>query len=129
LLCGRIIFRPHRSTTYVDAACCYRSSSVVCRSVGLSVTVVSPAKMAEPIEMPFGMRTRVGPRKYVGLLGGDEHWRHMANAIEPSIMVHVRRWCNLLSNYFDQPNHVVSKNRQPSFTPYGNRPTSFPSSD
>ena len=28
--------RPHRSTTYVDAAYCYRPSSVVCRSVGLS---------------------------------------------------------------------------------------------
>jgi len=28
--------------------------------VGLSVTVVSPAKMAEPIKMPFGLKTRVG---------------------------------------------------------------------
>ena len=32
-----IILRPHRSTTYVDAACCYRPSSVVCRSVCRSV--------------------------------------------------------------------------------------------
>jgi len=32
-----IIIRPHRSTTYVDAAYCYRPSRVVCRSVGLSV--------------------------------------------------------------------------------------------
>ena len=31
------IIRPHRSTTYVDAAYSYRPSSVVCRSVGLSV--------------------------------------------------------------------------------------------
>jgi len=29
-------FRPHRSTTHVDAACCYRPSSVVCRSICLS---------------------------------------------------------------------------------------------
>jgi len=28
-----IIIRPHRSTTYVDAAYCYRPSGVVCRSV------------------------------------------------------------------------------------------------
>jgi len=28
-----LIIRPHRSTTHVDAACCYRPSSVVCRSV------------------------------------------------------------------------------------------------
>jgi len=30
-----IIIRPHRSTTYIDAAYCYRRSSVVCLSVGL----------------------------------------------------------------------------------------------
>jgi len=44
-------FRPHRSTTYIDAAYCYRWSSVVCLSVpvGLSVTIVSFAKMAEHI--------------------------------------------------------------------------------
>jgi len=30
------LLRPHGSTTYTDAACCYRPSSVVCRSVSLS---------------------------------------------------------------------------------------------
>jgi len=54
---------------YVDAACCYQPSSVVCRSVGLSVTLVSPAKMAAPIEMSFGLRTWVSPRNHV-LHGG-----------------------------------------------------------
>jgi len=34
-------------------------------SVGLSVTLVSPAKTAEPIEMPLELRTRVGPGNYV----------------------------------------------------------------
>jgi len=29
------------------------------------VTVVNPAKTTEPIEMPFGLRTRVGPRNNV----------------------------------------------------------------
>jgi len=43
------ISRPHRTTTFVDAAYCYRPSSMVCRSV----TLVRPAKMAEPIKMPF----------------------------------------------------------------------------
>jgi len=38
---------------------------VVCWSVCLSVTIVSPAKTAELIEMPFGMWTRVSPRDYV----------------------------------------------------------------
>jgi len=32
-------------------------TDVVAWSVGLSVTIVSPAKTAEPIEMPFGLRT------------------------------------------------------------------------
>jgi len=31
-----IIIRPHRSSTYVDAACCYQPSSMVCLSVCLS---------------------------------------------------------------------------------------------
>jgi len=31
-----IFIRPHRTTTYVDAAYCYRPSSVVCRSVCVS---------------------------------------------------------------------------------------------
>jgi len=35
------------------------------RSVGLSVTTVSPAKAAELIEILFGMWTRVGPRNHV----------------------------------------------------------------
>ena len=52
------IFRPHRSTTYVDAAYSYRPSSM---SVGLSVTLVIPAKTAALIELPFGLRTWVGP--------------------------------------------------------------------
>jgi len=37
----------------------------VCWSVGLSVTLVSPAKAAEPMEMPFELRTWVGPRDHV----------------------------------------------------------------
>jgi len=51
---------------YVDAAYCYRPSSVVCGlSVGLSVTLVSPTKTAEPIEMPFGLWAWMGPRNRV----------------------------------------------------------------
>jgi len=38
-------------------------------SVGLSVTLVSPAKTAAPIELPFGLRTWVGPGNHV--LDGD----------------------------------------------------------
>jgi len=53
---------------YIDAAYCYRPSSVVC----WSVTLVNPAKTTEPIDMLFGLRTRVGRRNYV-LDGGHRH--------------------------------------------------------
>ena len=56
-----LLFRPHCSTTCIDAAYCYRPSSVVC----LSVTVVTFAKTAELIEMPFGLWTLMGPRNHV----------------------------------------------------------------
>ena len=52
---------------YVDAAYSYRPSSVVCRSV----TLVNSAKTAAPIELPFGLRTWVGPGNHV-LDGGPD---------------------------------------------------------
>jgi len=36
-----------------------------CLSVGLTVTLVSPAHTAGPIEMPFELWTRVGPGNHV----------------------------------------------------------------
>jgi len=62
LLLGRIVVLP----TYVDAAYCNRVTDRVACSVGLSVgrsvTLMSPAKTADTIEMPFRSRTRVGLR-------------------------------------------------------------------
>jgi len=55
----------HHSNTDVDVVYCYTPSSMICWSVGQSVTIASRAKMAEPIEMPFGLWTRVGPRNHV----------------------------------------------------------------
>jgi len=51
------------ASQYVDAACCYRPT--IPWSVGRSVILVSRAKTAEPIEIPSGLRTWVGPRKHV----------------------------------------------------------------
>jgi len=43
----------------IDAACCY----TCCKHVlGVLGTRLSCAKMAEPIEMPFGGRIHVGPK-------------------------------------------------------------------
>ena len=73
----RSIFRPHCSTMYVDTAYCYRPCSVVCLSVtlsvGLSAILVSPAKTAKPIEMPFGLRTLVGRGNHVLNRDPDTH--------------------------------------------------------
>jgi len=52
---------------------------VVC----LSITSVSPAKTAEPIEMPFGLRTRLDPTKHVLDVGKVERWHNLANTIKP----------------------------------------------
>jgi len=40
----------------------------------LSVTLVSPAKTAAPIEIPFGLKTRVGPGNHVLDGGPDTPW-------------------------------------------------------
>jgi len=40
-------------------------AQTVSLSVSLSVTVISPAKMVEPIEMLFGMWTWVDPKNYL----------------------------------------------------------------
>jgi len=64
--------------------------------VGLSVTVVSPAKTAEPIELPFGLWTRVTQGSVMLHVGAHSH--HVLNKMEPSM-------CGgdaaFLSNYFD----------------------------
>jgi len=44
---------------------------------------VSCVKTTEPIEMPFGLWTRVGRRKHV--LHVRAHWRRLANTTEPSV--------------------------------------------
>jgi len=53
---------------YVDAPIV---TDQVVWSVGLSVTLVSPAKTAELIEMPFGLRSWVGPWNHVLDRGPD----------------------------------------------------------
>jgi len=59
-------FRLHRRTMYVDMAYCYRRTSVVCRSVCLSVYHTTElCKNGEPIEMPFGLRTQVDTGNHV----------------------------------------------------------------
>jgi len=68
--------------------------------------------MSEPIEMPFGFRTRMGPKNYVlDGVQGRCHGNHFCLSIygctlappgEYDWTVRVRRRCGLMSNYFDQ---------------------------
>jgi len=56
------ITRLHCSTVYIDAAYCYRPSIMICRSVCHSH---EPCKMAETIEIPFGLWARMGLRNRI----------------------------------------------------------------
>ena len=58
------IFRLYHCTKYVVSAYCYRPSST--RSDGDNT--------AESVEMPFGLRTRVGPGNHVLDGGLDPPW-------------------------------------------------------
>ena len=58
-------------SAYVDAACSYRRNSVICLSV---FHTNEPCKTAEPIKMPFGLRTRVGQGNHVLDGGPDPPW-------------------------------------------------------
>jgi len=62
-----IIIRPHRSTWPIV-------TDGVAWSVGLSVTIVIPAKTAEPIKMPFGLWILVCHRNHELDGGPDHHW-------------------------------------------------------
>jgi len=57
---------------------------------------VNCLKTAEPTEMPFWLRTSVGPRKHV--LDGGAHWRNLSNSIEPSMCCGDAAFS---SNYFE----------------------------
>jgi len=62
-------------TTYVHAVYCYQPSSVVCQSGCQSVTLVSRAQTAKPIETQFGLGTQVGPEIHVnGRWGSRSPW-------------------------------------------------------
>jgi len=56
--------------------------------------IVSPAKTAEPIEMPSGLWTRVDTKKH-GIRWGS-HWRHVANTTEPSMCCSDAAFCEII---------------------------------
>jgi len=69
IVTDRVARSPRDATPSVTIGRIYADYVVfVCRSVDRSVTIVSPAKTAEPIQMPSGLWTRVSwvcPRNHV----------------------------------------------------------------
>ena len=66
-------------------------------SVGRSLTLVSPAKTAEPIEMLFELWTRVGPGNHVLDVGPDPHGKshqitHHGQAGNPLTQISPGTW-------------------------------------
>jgi len=81
---------------------------VVAWSVGLSVTLVSTAETAEPIEMSFGFWAQMGPRNHVLNGNPDPHrngqlWGKWVPIIKyrDTLRSHVRKWLNQLSCRLD----------------------------
>jgi len=88
-----VIFRPHRSTRYVDSAYCYGRSSVVCRSVCHDREPCKKELNRSRCRLGCGLGWIQGTMYSIG-----SHWRNLANTTEPSM-------CGgdaaLLSNYFE----------------------------
>ena len=83
------IFRPHHGTMYIDVACCYRWSSVVCLSV---------CHDCEPCKSCWTDRHVVWGVDLVGPLDGVAHQCNLANTTGSSLCSSDAAF---LSNYFD----------------------------
>jgi len=98
-----VIFSPRRSTTkrhIVTDGVAYVVSQSVCLSVCLS------CKTAQPIEMPFGIPSRVGLENQI--LDAGAHWRHLANATEPSVCGGDATLCEItLTTRFQSSQHLA----------------------
>jgi len=93
----------------------------VCQLVslsGLSVVVVSPAKMAEPVEIPFGLWTGVGPRNH--MLDGVQIWQWEGALLRGKGAAHCKVWecfavsCAELAEPIKMPFFVVDSDGQGS---------------
>jgi len=95
--CPSVTDHQPRTPHHVTSSITWRNVMSVTLSVGLlvgrSVAIMNPAKTAEPIQMPFGMWTGVGPENHVlaesrwrlRYIRCGAHWCHLANTIEPIV--------------------------------------------
>jgi len=89
-----IIIRPHCSAMQMWHIV---TDGVACLSLGRSVTFMSPAKTAEPIQMPYGMRTLVVP----------SYCCHLANMTELPCAAMMRPYVKLLLSLVRQKTQVA----------------------
>ena len=89
-----LVFRLHRRTTYIGAACCYRRSNVICRSVCRTVTIVSHAKASEVLRTDRDVVSRLW--YWLGWAQGSLCFdgRTLVQPTEYDWTVHVRRRCS-----------------------------------
>jgi len=66
-------------------------------------------KMAESIDMSFGLRTLVPPRNHV--LDGGEHRRHLANTIKPSMCIGDAACCQITLTFCHYYYYLEEKRR------------------
>ena len=93
--------------TYMRPIVSDRGAWSVSLSVSRSVTLVSPAKTAQPIEMPFGLRTLVGPGNHV-LWGSRSPW-------ERAILGKGASHCKVQGH----PTVICEKTAEPIEMPFG----------
>ena len=105
-----IMIRPHRSITYVDAAYCYRQSSVVCLSVGHSIcqwALLKPFKNGwtdrdAVLVMDSGEPKEEQVQSYSPGVANVPSWKGtLVPPGEYDWTVRLRRRCSLMPNYFD----------------------------
>jgi len=79
------IFRPHHSTMYVDAAYCYRWSSIVCLS--------QSSALQKWIDMPSGLWTRVSPKNNYEMGVQISHGKGQFSGRKGRPIVKYREYC------------------------------------
>ena len=94
----------HPSKMGIAAIAAYGVAWSVCRSVSFTVTFVSPAKINEPIEMPFGGLTRMGSRNHIferveipqrkGHFWGVSVIRNHCNSVQQRLNAYIREYIN-----------------------------------
>jgi len=108
----KYIDRPRRLWSSYSSHSVWSTPSHSAWSVCRSVTAVSPSITAQPIDMPFGLRTWVGPRNHVLLFSVSVFAYHctawVSSCVKTLKTESIYLDGKLLSKYINQPCRVWS---------------------